>query len=102
LGKRKVVSESEIKPRMPDEEFEVVGTAEKFLGNDKIMVRCQDGFTRLCRIRGKMKRRAWIRINDIIIVSLGLPVRQARRHNTPLSTKPSGLVEEQRLRKSYF
>jgi len=69
LGKRKVVSESEIKPRMPDEEFEVLGIAERLMGNDRIMVRCLDGFTRLCRIKGKMKRRVWIRVNDIVIVS---------------------------------
>ena len=69
MGKRKVVSESGIRPRMPDEEFEVLGIAERLLGNDRIMVRCLDGFTRLCRIKGKMKRRSWIRINDIVIVS---------------------------------
>ena len=69
MGKRKVVSESEIKPRIPDEEFEVLGIAEKLLGNDRIMVRCLDGLTRLCRIRGKMKRKVWIRLNDIVLVS---------------------------------
>ena len=69
LGKRKVISESFIKPRLPNREFEVLGFAEKLLGYDRIMVRCLDGFTRLCRIRGKMKRRAWIRLNDIVIVS---------------------------------
>lgn len=69
LGKRKVVSESAIKPRLPNQEFEVLGIAEKLLGNDRIMVRCLDGFTRLCRIRGRMKRRAWIRVRDLVIVS---------------------------------
>lgn len=68
LGKRKVVSESEIKPRLP-EDFEVFGIAEKLLGYDRLMVRCQDGFTRLCRIKGKMKRKIWIKTNDIVIVS---------------------------------
>ncbi|MFH0748417.1 MAG: translation initiation factor eIF-1A [Candidatus Bathyarchaeota archaeon] len=69
MGKRKVVSESENKPRMPDEEFEVLGVADRLLGNDRIMVRCLDGFSRLCRIKGKMKRKTWIRVNDIVIVS---------------------------------
>jgi translation initiation factor 1A len=68
MGKRKVLSESEIKPRLP-QHHEVLGIAEKLLGYDRVMVKCLDGFTRLCRIRGKMKRRAWIRINDIVIVS---------------------------------
>ena len=69
MGKRKVISESFIKPRLPNREFEVLGIAEKLLGYDRIMVKCLDGLTRLCRIRGKMKRRAWIRLNDIVIVS---------------------------------
>lgn len=68
MGKRKVISESEIKPRLP-EEYEVLGIAEKLLGYDRILVRCLDGFTRLCRIRGKMKRRTWIRINDVVLVA---------------------------------
>ena len=69
MGKRKVVSESEIKPRMPDKEFEVLGVTERLMGNDRFMVRCLDGSTRLCRIKAKMKRRVWIRVNDIVIVS---------------------------------
>lgn len=68
MGKRKVISESEIKPRLP-EEHEVLGVVEKLLGYDRVMVKCLDGFVRLCRIRGKMKRRAWIRMNDLVIVS---------------------------------
>ena len=68
MGKRRVLSESDIKPRLP-EDFEVLGIAEKLLGYERVMVRCLDGFTRLCRIRGKMKRRVWVRQNDIVIVS---------------------------------
>ena len=68
MGKRKVITESQIDLRIP-ETFEVLGIAEKLLGFDRIMVRCLDGFTRLCRIRDKMKRRVWIRVNDVVIVS---------------------------------
>lgn len=68
LGKRKVISESEIKPRLP-RDYEMLGVAEKLLGYDRILVKCFDGFTRMCRIRGKMKRRVWIRVNDIVIIS---------------------------------
>jgi translation initiation factor 1A len=39
------------------------------LGFDRILVKCQDGHERLCRIRGKMKRRVWIREGDIVLVS---------------------------------
>jgi translation initiation factor 1A len=48
---------------------DVLGIAEKMLGFDRILVKCQDGYTRNCRIRGKMKRRAWIRQGDMVLVS---------------------------------
>jgi len=71
LGKRKVVSESQIdgaNAHIPQEN-EVLGITESLLGYDRIMVKCQDGATRLCRIRGKMKRKVWIRPRDVVLVS---------------------------------
>jgi translation initiation factor 1A len=69
LGKRKVKSEEELKNMMLPVANDVLGIAEKLLGFDRILVKCQDGHERLCRIRGKMKRRAWIRLRDIVLVS---------------------------------
>lgn len=69
MGKRKVVSEAEIDGLHVPQEHEVLGISEKMLGYDRIMVRCQDGAMRLCRIKGKMKRKVWIRVNDIVLVS---------------------------------
>ena len=48
---------------------DVLGIAVKMLGSDRIMVKCQDGKERLCRIRGKLKRRVWIREGDVVLVS---------------------------------
>jgi translation initiation factor 1A len=48
---------------------DVLGIAEKMLGAERIMVKCQDGKERLCRVRGKLKRRVWIREGDIVLVS---------------------------------
>lgn len=42
---------------------------EKLLGYDRLVVRCVDGHTRLCRIRGKMKRKVWIKEGDVVLVS---------------------------------
>jgi len=36
---------------------------------ERVLVSCQDGKERLCRIRGKLKRRVWIRLGDIVLVS---------------------------------
>jgi translation initiation factor 1A len=69
LGKKKVLSEGEFNRLVLPGESEVLGIAIKMLGFDRILVKCQDGHERLCRIRGKMKRRVWIREGDIVLVS---------------------------------
>jgi translation initiation factor 1A len=69
LGKKKVLSESELSELVVPSVNDVLGVATKLLGFDRIMVKCQDGNERLCRIRGKMKRRVWIRVGDVVLVS---------------------------------
>ena len=68
MGKKKVLSEGRLNAMTYPGEGEVLGVVTKLLGFDRIMVKCQDGHERLCRIRGKMKRRVWIRDGDIVIV----------------------------------
>jgi translation initiation factor 1A len=69
LGKKKVLSEEQISDMMLPSTSDVLGVAIKLLGFDRVLVKCQDGNERLCRIRGKMKRRVWIREGDIVLVS---------------------------------
>jgi translation initiation factor 1A len=69
LGKKKVISEEELSDMMLPVANDVLGVALKLLGFDRVLVKCQDGHERLCRIRGKMKRRVWIRIGDVVLVS---------------------------------
>lgn len=69
MGKKKIISEEEIKDMVLPVANDVLGIAVKMLGFDRFRVRCQDGHERLCRIRGKMKRRVWIREGDVVLVS---------------------------------
>jgi len=69
LGKKKVISEEEIKDMVLPVANDVLGIALKLLGFDRVLVKCQNGHERLCRIRGKMKRRVWIRERDVVLVS---------------------------------
>jgi len=69
LGKKKVLSEDELSEMVLPVANDVLGIAVKLLGYDRVLVKCQDGHERLCRIRGKMKRRVWIREGDIVLVS---------------------------------
>ena len=69
MGKKKVLSEDELSEMVLPSANDVLGVAVKLLGFDRVLVKCQDGHERLCRIRGKMKRRVWIREGDIVLVS---------------------------------
>jgi len=69
LGKRKVISEEDFGRMQLPVANDVLGIAVKLLGFDRVMVKCQDGHERLCRIRGKLKRRVWVRVGDIVLVS---------------------------------
>ena len=69
MGKKKVISEEELKDMVLPVANDVIGIAKKMLGFDRVLVGCQDGKERLCRIRGKMKRRMWIRQGDVVLVS---------------------------------
>ena len=69
LGKRKVLNESHLKELVMPQQGEILGRVVKISGGNQVIVACVDGLTRLCRIRGKMKRRMWIRERDIVLVS---------------------------------
>lgn len=69
MGKRQVKSESDLKEIRLPEEGEVFGRVLKIMGGENVMVKCTDGLTRRGRIRGKLKRRVWIRDNDIVIIA---------------------------------
>jgi translation initiation factor 1A len=69
MGKRKVTHEGNYGEMVLPTANDVLGIAVKMLGGDRIMVNCQDGKQRLCRIRGKLKRRVWIRDGDVVLVS---------------------------------
>ena len=69
MGKKKVVSETDFQSMVLPATTDVLGVAVRMLGFDRILVKCQDGHERMCRIRGKIKRRVWIREGDIVLVS---------------------------------
>ncbi len=69
MGKKKVVSETDFQSMILPATTDVLGVAVRMLGFDRILVKCQDGHERMCRIRGKIKRRVWIREGDIVLVS---------------------------------
>ena len=69
MGKRKVLNEAHLKELVLPQQGELLGKVLKISGGNQVLVQCTDGVTRLCRIRGKMKRRMWIREDDIVLVA---------------------------------
>ena len=70
MGKKLVKSESDVRARMlmPNKN-DILGMVDKNLGFTRMRVVCQDGHRRLCRVRGKMKKRNWVREGDVVLVS---------------------------------
>ena len=59
--------EEELRVRIP-EKNEVLGIVEEMLGAGRMRVRCQDNKIRLCRVIGKLRKRMWIKVGDVVLV----------------------------------
>ena len=46
------------------------GQVTRMLGNGRLEAFCFDGVNRLCHIRGKLRKRVWIGVGDIILLGL--------------------------------
>lgn len=42
----------------------------RMLGNGRLEAHCFDGTKRLCHIRGKIRKRVWINVDDIVLLGL--------------------------------
>ncbi|MCX6799355.1 MAG: translation initiation factor eIF-1A [Candidatus Diapherotrites archaeon] len=52
------------------EDNEIWGVAIQLMGANKVKVMCQDGKERGCRIPGKLRKKVWVRTNDLVIVKV--------------------------------
>jgi len=70
MGKKLVKSESDIRKSMlmPNRN-DILGIVDKNFGYTRMQVVCQDGHRRICRVRGKMKKRNWVRVGDVVLIS---------------------------------
>lgn len=59
-------------PEMPvrDPSCQRYARVERLLGNGRVRALCDDGASRQCRIRGSMRRRVWVRVGDVVLVTL--------------------------------
>lgn len=52
------------------EDDQLYGRVIKILGNLNMSVYCNDNYTRICKVCGAMRKRVWVNIGDLVIVSL--------------------------------
>ena len=67
---RKRRGEGEKRELIFKEEGQEYAQVLKMLGNGRCDCMCIDGVKRLCHIRGKMRKRVWINVGDIVLASL--------------------------------
>lgn len=60
-------NESRVDLRMPEED-ELFAVVTDMLGANRVTVRCSDGVERTARIPGRMRKRVWIREDDVVLV----------------------------------
>jgi translation initiation factor 1A len=51
-------------------EGQMVGRVVKNLGNRRMLVYCNDTKERICKLRGALRKKIWINVGDIILLSL--------------------------------
>ncbi|NLZ29809.1 MAG: translation initiation factor eIF-1A [Methanomicrobiales archaeon] len=62
-------AEEIVRVRLPKKRNrEMFARADLMLGANHIRVRCEDGVTRIGRIKGKIRKRLWIREGDLLII----------------------------------
>ncbi len=52
------------------EENQMYAIVEKMLGNCRLTAKCMDGKNRICHIRGKMRKRIWIKEDSVILIGM--------------------------------
>lgn len=60
--------EEVIRVELPKNEDEVFGIVEENLGGDRFLVKCDDNLVRICRLTGRVRKRVWINIGDLVLV----------------------------------
>ncbi len=66
--RKKWTEEEEISRIRIPKEGELLGIVELMLGSDKLRVQCNDGKERMVRIPGRLRKRVWVRVGDLILI----------------------------------
>ena len=63
--------DGEYRLKLPrSDQHQIFGVVEELFGASRMKIRAEDGKVRTCSVRGKMRRRFWIKKGDIVIIQL--------------------------------
>ncbi len=51
-------------------ENEVYGIVDSWYGKDRVIVICDDGVNRICRISGRVIKKFWLKVGDVVLVRI--------------------------------
>ena len=68
MKKKQKQSSPIIKRARTRKDGQLYAVVREMSGGSRMVALCEDGLTRMIRIGGKLKRRMWCRIDDLIIV----------------------------------
>jgi len=68
LERQPLTEEEEISRIRIPRKGETLSVVELMLGSDKMRARCDDGKERIIRIPGKLRKKVWIKVGDLILV----------------------------------
>ena len=66
-ARREALQEELRRIKMP-RGIQSIGVLDQRVGGSRSLVRCLDGKTRNCRIPGRLKRRLWVRVGDVLLI----------------------------------
>lgn len=52
------------------EDEQTYGVITKLFGNSRLEVKCYDDVVRACKIAGKLRKRVWMGVGDLVLVSI--------------------------------
>lgn len=55
--------------RVVAEEGQIYGQVTALLGTGHFAVQCADGRERRCHVRGNMRKKVWIKLNDVVLIT---------------------------------
>jgi translation initiation factor 1A len=67
MGKKNVAEDREL---VFKEEMQEYGQVLRLLGDSRLEIQCMDGVKRMGHIRGKMRKKVWIAMGDVVLVAL--------------------------------